>query len=129
MRCIGCLDINIYSIGLTDVLKKIAHFQPCSKMQKSGNMDFIMLMAHKIERHAVDLLSCKDCEYKTTNKRNHDKHKCIKKRRQKAPIPKDLKCEICDYKPGTLNRMILKVHMQSVHLGMKHKCEQCNFDW
>ena len=99
------------------------------QIQENADLEYTMFMSHKIDDYKVSLFSCKLCEYKTTNENNHRNHNCrtTNKRRQRLPLPKDLKCDMCDYKPSSLIRMGLKVHIESVHLGIKHYCKQCDF--
>ena len=119
--------------------------------------EYIMFLAHKLRDHQIPFFSCNNCTYKTINENNYKKHACIesqddrfksekksndtrvksekkahvkcikseKKELTKASFPRE--CNLCDYAPEKISRKGMKVHMESVHLGIKHYCRECDF--
>ena len=109
-----------------------------NQIQNDNILDYTIFISHKLYEHGnqMNLFQCDKCDYKTTNENNYKKHKCVNKRaggikkrkRERLPLPKDFKkCNLCDYAPKKISRVGMKVHMESVHLGIKHYCKECDF--
>ena len=72
-------------------------------------------MPHEI----VDMVICKQCDYKPTRKEHLLRH--IKSIHEGVKFP----CEQCNYK--ATHRVNLLAHIKSAHEGVKFPCEQCDY--
>ena len=78
------------------------------------------LSSHKMRVHRKEYLQCNGCVYIADDYKQLKAHK-----REEKHTPKELNCNICEYKTTTMCR--LTTHKQSKHKGVTYHCDQCDY--
>lgn len=83
----------------------------------STSQYYLSFFPNEYDKDSV--ISCEQCDYMTTNKKNLNKH--IVSNHEGICFP----CEQCNYKGTT--KQNLKSHFEAQHEGIRYPCDQCKY--
>ena len=89
------------------------------------------LKEHNRNSHGGAFYPCQSCSLNCLSELNlkwHIKNEHNKKISKPKPVTTEGKqCNMCEYKPKKSSLHAIRVHKESVHLGVRHICPQCQY--
>ena len=78
------------------------------------------LKTHMMIKHNKTTFKCDLCDFT-----NHNKYVLNRHRKDHYREKDSFKCDSCDFK--AINKATVKIHYDSIHLGIKHPCNVCPY--